>query len=245
MFVLAFNGYTEDATTHEVEHAWVRLGAAGEGLRKLREAGVQDLVLAGPMRRPSMADLRPDARGLKLLARGGAKALGDDGLLRSVIRTLEEEEDFTVVGVDEVLSGITAPPGALGNHMPDAAAERDIARGVEVVRALGAVDVGQAAVVQDGIVLGVEAVEGTDALLKRCAVQRRDGPGGVLVKLCKPGQERRADLPTIGPETVVRSKDAGLRGIAVEAGATLILSRDEAVAAADAAGLFIVGLSES
>jgi hypothetical protein len=245
VFVLAFEGFTDPETTQDVEHAWVRLGAAGRGLRCLRDAQVEDLVLAGPIRRPSLVDLRPDARGLKLLARAGGKAMGDDSLLRGVIRMLEEEEGFCVVGVDDILGGITASLGALGKHTPDAMAESDIERGVEVVRALGAVDVGQAAVVQDGIVLGVEAVEGTEALLQRCASLRRDGPGGVLVKLSKPGQELRADLPTIGIDTVKQVRDAGLRGIAIEAERTLIIARDRTVEESDAAGLFLVGLSVS
>ncbi len=244
VFVLAFEGFTDTETTQGVEHAWVRLGAAGKGLRRLHDAGVEDLVLAGPIRRPSLADLRPDARGLKLFARAGGKAMGDDSLLRSVIRMLEEEEGFRVVGVDDILGGITAPRGTLGKHAPDAAAERDIERGVEVARALGAVDVGQAAVIQDGIVLGVEAVEGTESLLRRCATLRREGPGGVLVKLSKPGQEKRADLPTIGVDTVRQAREAGLRGIAIEAERTLVISRDRTIDEADAAGLFIVGLSE-
>ena len=170
--------------------------------------------------------------------------MGDDGLLRSVIRMLEEEEGFRVVGVDDILGDIMAPRGALGNFETDAAAERDIGRGVDVVRALGAVDVGQAAVVQDGIVLGVEAVEGTEALLRRCASLRREGPGGVLVKLSKPGQEQRADLPTIGIDTVRQAHEAGLRGIAIEAERTLIIARDRTIEEADAAALFLVGLSK-
>jgi len=223
----------------------VRLGAAGRGLRCLRDAEVEDLVLAGPIRRPSLADLRPDARGLKFFARAGGKAMGDDTLLRSVIRMLEEDEGFRVVGVDDILADIMAPRGTLGKHAPDVMAESDIARGVEVVRALGLVDVGQAAVVQDGIVLGVEAVEGTEALLQRCALLRRDGPGGVLVKLSKPGQEQRADLPTIGIDTVKQARAAGLRGIAIEAEHTLVIARDRTVEESDAAGLFLVGLSVS
>ncbi len=112
-----------------------------------------------------------------------------------------------------------------------------------MARALGAEDVGQAAVVQQGIVLGVEAAEGTDRLLERCAGLRRAGPGGVLVKIAKPQQDRRADLPTIGPVTVRRADEAGLSGIAVEAAATLILERAATLAAADEAGLFVVGVS--
>ena len=242
VFVLAFEGFTESETTANVAHAWVRLGAAGKGLQCLRDAGVEDLVLAGPIRRPSMSDLRPDMTGLKLFARTGGKAMGDDGLLRAVIRMLEEDEGFRVIGVDDVVAGITAPAGPLGRYLPDATADRDIGRGVEVLHALGVADVGQAAVVQDGIVLGVEAVEGTDALLQRCAALRREGPGGVLVKLSKPGQEKRADLPTIGVDTVARVRDAGLRGIAIEAGVTLVLSRAKVIQEADASEIFVMGL---
>ena len=118
----------------------------------------------------------------------------------------------------------------------------DIARAVAVTRALGAVDVGQGCVVQQGLVLAVEAVEGTDAMLDRCRSLARPGPGGVLVKLVKPGQDRRADLPTIGPDTVRAAVLAGLRGIAFEAGGTLIADRELAVAEADRNGLFLLGL---
>lgn len=242
VFVLAFKGQTDPETTDDVEHAWVRLGAAGAALDLLRREAVEDLVLAGPIRRPSIADLRPDARALMFYARAGGRALGDDGLLRGVISTLEADEGFTVIGVDDVLSGITAGEGALGKHSPDEAACRDIARGADVLRALGAADVGQAVVVQEGIVLGVEAVEGTDALLERCAGLRREGPGGVLVKLGKVGQETRVDRPTIGLETVRRAHGAGLRGIAVEAGTTLVLSREAAIREADNSGLFLTGI---
>jgi DUF1009 family protein len=113
---------------------------------------------------------------------------------------------------------------------------------MRVARALGALDIGQAVVVQQGLVLGVEAIEGTDALLRRCAELRRGGLGGVLVKLEKPGQERRVDRPTIGPQTVLLAAETGLRGIAAEAGATIVLDRDEVIRAADAAGLFVVGV---
>ena len=242
VFVLAFEGHTLPETTDGIDHAWVRLGAAGTAMKILKEAGVADIVLAGPVRRPSLAELRPDGWGLKLLAKAGARALGDDGLLRAVIVELEQE-GFTIVGIDDVLQGITAAAGALGRVEPDDGALADIRRGVDVLQHLGAVDVGQAVVVQEGIVLGIEAAEGTDGLIARCGALLREGPGGVLVKLRKPGQENRVDLPTIGPETVRGARDAGLRGIAVEAGATLVLSVDTVIREADAAGLFITGIS--
>jgi DUF1009 family protein len=118
----------------------------------------------------------------------------------------------------------------------------DIARGVVVCRALGAVDVGQGCVVQQGLVLAVEAIEGTDAMLARAGSVARGGTGGVLVKLSKPGQDRRADLPTLGPVTIANAIAAGLRGIAFEAGGALLAEREASVAAADAAGIFLLGI---
>jgi hypothetical protein len=241
VFVLALEGAADTATVAGVPHAWCRLGAAGRGLSLLRENNVTELVLAGAVRRPSLVALRPDWRAARLFARIGYRALGDDGLLSAVVGELERE-GFRVIGADRLLDGGLAPEGPLGSIEPDPLALADIERGGQVARALGALDIGQAVVVQQGMVLGVEAMEGTDELIRRCAGLRRDGPGGVLVKLEKPGQERRADRPTIGPRTVVLAAETGLRGIAVEAGATIVVDRDEVVAAAARTGLFVVGL---
>jgi hypothetical protein len=242
VFVVAFKGYTDPATVADgVEHVWTRLGAAGTAIKALRQAGCQELVMAGAVARPSLAELWPDATAARLLARVGTRALGDDGLLRVVMQLLEEH-GFRMVGVHDVMTDVLADTGRLGEHGPDAAAWRDIERGLEVGRALGASDVGQAVVVQQGLVLGVEAIEGTDRLLARCAELARPGPGGVLVKIKKPGQDARADLPTVGVRTVEGAAAAGLRGIAVAAGGTLLVDRERLVAAADAAGLFLQGV---
>jgi UDP-2,3-diacylglucosamine hydrolase len=240
-FVLAFKGEADPAILADVPHATVRLGAAGEGFRLLHEAGVDELVFAGSLKRPTVTSLRPDWRAAKFFARIGYRALGDDGLLSAVIAELEGE-GFKVVGADTLLRDDLAPHGLFGLVAPDAQAEADIAHGLTIARALGALDIGQAVVVQQGLVLGVEAIEGTDALLMRCRDLRREGPGGVLVKIAKPRQERRADLPTIGRRTVEAAHAAGLRGIAVEAGSTIVLDRPAIVAVADAAGLFVIGV---
>jgi DUF1009 family protein len=210
----------------------------------LRENKVSELVLAGGIRRPSLAALRPDWRAAKLFARIGYRALGDDGLLSAVVSELEHE-GFRVISPDQLLDGALAPEGPLGKVRPDAQSAADIEHGLRIARALGALDVGQAVIVQQGLVLGVEAIEGTDELLCRCAALRRDGPGGVLVKVQKPGQEPRADRPTIGLHTVQLATETGLRGIAIEADATIVLDHDEVVRAADGAGLFVVGVSRS
>ena len=241
VFVLAFEGQTDPATVTGVDHAWVRLGQTRPALAALHGAGVEELVLIGPVKRPGLNEIGFDLRGARFLASIAAQGLGEDGLLSATIRALEDE-GFTVIGADQVLADLLAPLGPIGTGRPDARAESDIARGLEVLRALGAVDVGQAVVVQQGIVLGVEADEGTDELLARCIGLAREGPGGVLVKICKPGQERRVDLPTLGLETVAGAVRAGLRGIAIEAGGSLIVDRDAVAAAADAAGIFLCGI---
>jgi DUF1009 family protein len=241
VFVLGFEDFADPAVIGGFPHAYARVGAAGRILSLLRGQGVRDLVLVGPVRRPSLLDLRPDREGARILARIGRAAFsGDDGLLAAVVRVLGEE-GFRVIGAHEVLAEALGPAGVLGRVAPDPAALSDIARGVEVARALGGVDVGQGCVVQQGIVLAAEAIEGTDAMLARAALLRRPGPGGVLVKLVKPAQDRRADLPTIGPGTVAGAAAAGLRGIAFEAGGTLITDLGATVAAADRAGLFLFG----
>jgi DUF1009 family protein len=241
VFVLALEGAADPENFSGVPHAAVRLGAGAEGLRLLRENGVEELVMAGPVRRPTLASLRPDWRAAKMLARIGLRALGDDGLLSAIIKEFELE-GFRVVGVHSILGTLLAPEGPLGAIAPDEQARADIERGLEVARALGAVDVGQAVVVQQGIVLGLEAAEGTDALIERAGRLQGAGPGGVLVKAAKPGQERRADLPTVGVATVDACTRARLRGIAIEAGMALVIDRGAVAAAADDAGLFVVGI---
>lgn len=241
VFIVALEGFAEASVVGPYPHATVRMGAAGRILALLREARCHDVVVVGPVKRPSMLDLRPDAEGVRLLARIGRAAFGgDDGLLAAVLRVLSEE-GFRVLGAHEVLTEALAPAGLLTPNGPDAAAQADITRGLAVLKALGAADVGQACVVQQGIVLAVEAIEGTDAMLARAGSLARPGPGGVLVKFAKPGQDRRADMPAVGPNTVRAAAQAGLRGIAFEAGATLLADADATAEIAREAGLFLLG----
>ena len=242
VFMVGLEGCAEPAVLAPWPHQVIRITDPGRILAALRGFGCQDLVLIGPVRRPSLLGHRPDAEGARILARIGWAAFGgDDGLLGAVVRVLGEE-GFRVIGAQDVLRQALGPAGVLTRTAPDALAMADIRRAVAVARALGSADVGQGCVVQHGIVLALEAVEGTDAMLARCAGLARPGPGGVLVKLPKPGQERRADLPTIGPETIRNAVAAGLRGVAFEAGGTILAGQAATVAAADAAGLFLLGL---
>lgn len=239
-FVLALQGQTDPQILKDIPHAWVRLGATEDAIGILKAQGVDTLVMAGAVRRPVLSELRPDMRTLQVFARLGKAALGDDALLRAIMQELEKD-GFKVIGAHEIEQQLITPEGVLTRKSPSPDHLADMEYGIKAVKALGALDVGQAAVVQQGIVLGVEAVEGTDALLERCRKLRHKGRGGVLVKTCKPQQEKRLDLPVIGIRTVRHAYEAGLEGIATEAGASLLLDRAEVIDAADKLGLFLIG----
>ncbi|MEE8663896.1 MAG: UDP-2,3-diacylglucosamine diphosphatase LpxI [Acetobacter sp.] len=243
VFIVGFQDFAEPEVIGEWPHAWVRLAAAGQILALLREHDCRELVLIGPVRRPSFRDIRPDVEGARILTRlGRAIFSGDDGLLGALVRVLGEE-GFKVRGAHEFLASSVGHAGALGRIRPDDRSMDDIRRGVNVIRVLGQLDIGQGCVVQNGVVLTVEAMEGTDRMLERAGQCRQPGEGGTLIKLPKPGQERRADLPTLGPETVKLAHKAGLVGIAFEAGGTLFTDQKACVAEADRLGLFLFGLA--
>lgn len=242
--VLAFHGQTEESLVEHLPHMWLHFGEAGKALRYIEENNIQEIVMAGAVSRPALSEIRPDWEGVKWLTKIGSKALGDDNLLKLVIEMIEKS-GYKVVGPDDILEDILAPLGQLTSLEPDAQAWRDIGRGVEILSALSPVDVGQAIVVQEGLVLGIEAIEGTDALIERVGPLRRPGLGGILIKTAKHQQEQRVDLPTIGLETVHKALQAGLRGIAVEAGRTLFLNRTESLKLAQEKGFFIVGLASA
>ncbi len=244
-FLLALQDATDEETIAMAgdAQASIRLGAIGKALELLRSKGVSELVMAGKVTRPKLSSLRPDLKGTKLLARIGSQLIsGDNELLSGIVEFLEEE-GFTVSGADDIVNDLIAPEGMIGSIYPDKRAQADIETGAHIARAIGALDIGQAVIVQNGQVLGIEAIEGTDQLITRCSPLKLEQNGGVLIKAKKPQQEKRVDLPTIGVATVERIAECGFAGIAVEAGASLIVSRREVARRADALGVFIVGFS--
>jgi hypothetical protein len=246
-FLVALENYADKAV-ETFPHAWTSLGALGHTMKLLKGAGCGEVVFAGVVRRPDFSKLKLDWRGARLLPKVvRAASRGDNAVLSAILEEFEQA-GFRVVGAEEVFAGLLAKPQVLTRVAPAPRDERDIARGVETVRALGRLDIGQGAVVCEGLVLAVEAAEGTDAMLERCALLPAEIRGsaaarrGVLVKLPKPAQERRIDLPTIGVATIERAALAGLAGIAVEAGAALIIDESKVVARADELGLFLAGV---
>lgn len=228
-------------------HAWASLGEAGKVLRLLQEHDCADVLFAGRVARPKFSELTTDAKGVLLLPRIAAAACrGDDALLRALTEILAGE-GFRPIGIADAAPGLLATQGVLGRVVPSQENESDVTRAIEVVRTLGALDVGQAAVVCAGLVLAVEAAEGTDAMIRRAGQLplnirgTQESRRGTLVKALKATQDGTTDLPVIGVDTVENVARAGLAGIAVEAGRSLILDREAVIQAANAAGLFVLG----
>lgn len=224
-------------------HETGRLGAVGATLQALKERGVTSVIFAGGMQRPKLSALSPDALGLKLLSRLGFSQLkpqGDDHLLRTIAGFLEEQ-GFTVTSPHSLLGGALMPPRCLSKRQPAANETALIHLGLSALRHLGSLDIGQGVVVADNRLLAIEGVEGTDALLRRCAEYGFLGEK-ILIKAAKPEQDTRLDMPSIGAQTIENAAAAGFCGIAAAAGQTLLLEREAAIAAADAAALFLVGV---
>jgi hypothetical protein len=246
--VLALLGSTDDWVSH-YPHEWVGIGEVGKANKFLRSQGCEELLLAGRLQRPKWSEIKVEAKFLLRLRRViGAALQGDDALLRFVVGMFEED-GFRVIGTAEAAPGLIAREGVFGRHRPSEQDQADIALAFKVVRKLGELDVGQAAAVCDGLVLAVEAAEGTDRMIARIGdlPEHFRGtlkkPRGVLAKALKPVQDRKTDLPVIGVQTVQNVAAAGLSGIAVEAGGALIVDRAAVVDAADEAGVFVIGVA--
>ncbi len=240
-FIVGFDGQTDPALLEDRRYILTRLGAGGHIIKTLKAHGIRDLVLVGSIRRPTFSELRPDLRAAAFFAKVGLKALGDDGLLSALRRELENE-GFKLHGAHEFAQELLMPAGVLSFVKPRKQDLVNIERGMTVAKTLGALDVGQSVIVQEGIVLGVEGVEGTDELIKRCAAYKREGPGGVLVKCAKPQQDHDLDLPTIGPDTILNASKTGLSGVAVEAGAAILLNVEDVVELANRHKIFVIGI---
>jgi DUF1009 family protein len=243
-------GWADDARVANFPHHWIAIGQAGRFVRLAREAGCREIVFIGSAVRPPLRALRLDWLTLRYLLRVMASYRGGDDHLLSGVARIFEEQGFHLIGAHEVAPEILVPEGAIGARQPSERDRADIARALALLRATGPFDIGQAAVVADQYVLAIEAAEGTDDMLARIAALRAQGRiptpvgVGVLVKAPKPGQDRRFDLPTIGPRTVEEVARAGLAGLAIVAGHTIIAEPAIVAQAATQAGLFVIGIRD-
>jgi DUF1009 family protein len=235
-----------DPDIERFPHTWIKWGEVGKVFSALDKNGCKDLVIIGGVTRPHIKNVRIDfgaVRALPFLL--SLRKGGDDRILSRIVRFFEQN-GYRVHGAGDVLPELLVPEGTLTQRAPSAEDKADMALAFEVVRALGRFDIGQGAVIASGYVLAVEAAEGTDAMLERCADIKRRGRShgtgpGVLVKAPKPGQEERVDMPTIGPETMLNAAAAGLSGVAVAARRVLIADYNRTLEIANDRKLFIYG----
>src|SRR5712692_3914376 len=246
--LFALKGACDPVAVARFRHHWISVGQVGWGVKLFRSENCRDLVFIGTLVRPALSEIRLDWGTLRVLGRVWAAFRGGDDHLLSGIGRILEQDGFRMVGIRDVAPDLLMPEGCITQVTPDQSAAADIARGRDVLRALSPFDIGQAAIVIDGHVVGVEDIEGTDGLLARVARLRTEGrirakaTRGVLVKAPKSAQDLRFDLPTIGPQTIQGAAAARLAGIAIVSGNTIIVDPQAMIDAADTAGLFVTGL---
>lgn len=223
-------------------------GKLGRFFRHLKSNDIRQVVFAGAVTRPTLRFRDMDWGGVVSLSKVMAFMVGGDNTLLTGLMKLFDQHGVTVVGAHEIMPELLTPKGLLFGRKPSKKALHNIDKAFEACKALGALDIGQAAVAVGGRVVAVEGIEGTDGMLERIASMRtsgrlfEDGKHGVLVKTMKPNQDMRADLPTIGPQTIEGVIKAGLKGVAIEAGHSLLLEKDETLELAKQAGVFVYGL---
>jgi DUF1009 family protein len=246
--LFALRGFADPERVAEYPHHWMSVGEYDGFCRKFRSEGCRDVVFIGSLVRPALRQLRFDLGTLRVLPRLIALFRGGDNHLLSGLLRMLEQEGFRAVGAHDVAPEILMPEGVLGRYEPSERDRSDIRCGLALITAMGSFDVGQAAVVANNHVLAVEAIEGTDQMLARIAELRKlsrirtpEGTG-VLIKAPKPAQDRRVDLPSIGPQTIEGVARARLAGLAVVAGGTIVAELQRVTEAADRAGLFVIGV---
>jgi DUF1009 family protein len=249
VLLFPLRGAAEGTAVERFPHHWMHIGQIGKFMRLARAAGCRDVVFIGSLVRPSLWQVHPDLKGLSVLPRVIAAYRGGDNHLLTGMGKVLEHDGFRLLGAHEVAPEILIPEGILGRTPASERDHADIALGLDYLHTAGKFDIGQAVVVAGLHVLAVEAAEGTDAMLARVAEMRTNGrvraPNGTgtLVKAPKPAQDRRFDLPSIGPKTVEGVVRAGLAGIAVVAGSTIVAEPEQLATAADRANIFVLGVS--
>lgn len=241
LLVIGFNGFTAPEFLAKYPSQTVRLGQMGKVRALLKKNKIDQIVFAGHLKRPSWSQIRPDWEGMKMLWKLRKQRLGDDALLRQ-LSAFFEKDGVKLIGADTLVPDSIMPKGVLTKQIPHEDELKDIAYGQKLLKTWGDMDQGQSIVIQQGLVLGVEAIEGTDELIKRCGGYKRSGSRPILIKTKKPKQDRRLDLPTIGIDTIRNAIEAGFGGIAVQANDALFLQPHVCIEEADKNGIFIIGI---
>lgn len=238
--ICGFSGHTDPATAEAADvYEQLHLGQLNRMVNFFKENNVTRVCMAGAISKPKALDFRPDWRAAKLLF--SLKKKGDDSLLRGIMADIEKD-GLRIVASADLASGLRAPSGTLTRRQPSESEWNDIRYGWPIAKAMGAFDIGQCLVVRENMVMAVECLEGTDATLKRGG--QLGGEGCVAIKMVKPGQDERVDLPSVGLTTIRNLVENKYAVLAIQAGKTLFFDREEALRLADENGLAIVALPD-
>ncbi|PZP54943.1 MAG: hypothetical protein DI586_08395 [Micavibrio aeruginosavorus] len=239
--IIAIDGFAESDLYADSTGITIPLGSAGKMISYLKQNNVTDLVVTGRVSRPDLMRLKPDPRGMMIIAKILLKKkIGDDALLR-IIKSEIEKDGFRLRSVQEFVPDILTPEGLLTKTPIPPEASESVEIGFQVARDHGSKDLGQSIVVQNGSVIGLESEKGTNALIREAAKNKQTGIGPILVKTCKPQQEKALDLPTIGISTAREVQAAGFSGIVLQAHDTILLDREDVIEFCDAHNIFLYG----
>jgi len=219
----------------------VSLSKMGKAIKFVKDLEIRDILMVGGINRPSIKNIIPDLWTAKFLAKISTNISGDNSILSNLTKSLENE-GFKILAPENIIPSLLCPTGILGNHKPNTENKKDILDGFKIAKTLGSNDIGQSLVIENGLVLAVEAAEGTDSMIIRAASLKKEEKGGVLIKIIKPQQDKRIDRPVIGINTLKAIKDAGFEGVAIESNEILIINFNEVISYANDEGLFIEGI---
>ena len=219
----------------------VSLSKMGKAIKFVKGLEIKDILMVGGIDRPSLKNIIPDLWTAKFLAKIGSNISGDNSILSNLTKSLEKE-GFNIIAPENIIPSLLCPTGLLGKHKPNKDNKRDILDGFKIAKILGLNDIGQSLVIENGLILAVEAAEGTDSMISRTASIKKEEKGGVFIKIIKPQQDKRIDRPVIGINTLKAVKDAGLDGVAIESKEILIINFNEVISYANNEGLFIEGI---
>lgn len=244
-YVVLIKDFAKEEDYKHLNNITINFGNVGKALSFFKKNKVKHVVFAGAVKKPDLKTIWPDLKGFSLLLKIlKCKIFGDNAILQTIINFLEQE-NFEVLPVDSILDNVKISEGKAGKvDLPNSDYQTDIDLGVKVLKQISDLDIGQSVVIQNGMVIGIECIEGTQELINRCgAIKYNTGRKPILVKIKKTNQTKKADLPSIGEETVKQVKNAGFAGIAVDFENTLIINKEETIKQADKSGLFIVGVA--
>ena len=240
-FVIIINGHGQKISKLYNPDFVMHLSKIGEAIKFARSKNITDLVMAGSIKRPSLKDMIPDFWTAKFLTKYGAKISGDNSILASLARELEKE-GFNILAPEDITKNTLCPYGILGKYSPNIENKTDIEKGFKIAKNIGINDIGQSVIIQNGLILAIEAAEGTDNMIKRSKLLKIGDSGAVFIKVIKPGQDQRLDRPVIGINTIKSVHNSGLDGIALEANSIIIINLQEVIKYADKNNLFIIGI---